>query len=105
MTDDRPDTHKGLRAIALFEAAKGVFALIVSGALAAIGPDALQHQFERVLTRFGVDAERSGELLYVATLPLTPEGRWRLTVSDNSQEWRLRANLTLPAEQEIKLGY
>jgi len=54
---------------------------------------------------FAVDAERSGELLYVATLPLTPNGRWRLTVSDDSQEWRLRANLTLPAEQEIKLGY
>lgn len=54
---------------------------------------------------FAVDAERSGERLYVATLPLTPEGRWRLTVSDDSQEWRLRANLTLPAEQEIKLGY
>jgi len=54
---------------------------------------------------FAVDAERSGELLYVATLPFTPEGRWRLTVSDDSQEWRLRANLTLPAEQEIKLGY
>ncbi|GGW71162.1 FixH family protein [Alishewanella tabrizica] len=54
---------------------------------------------------FAVDAERSGELLYVATLPSTPNGRWRLTVSDDSQEWRLRANLTLPAEQEIKLGY
>lgn len=54
---------------------------------------------------FAVDAERSGELLYVATLPLTPNGRWRLTVSDDSQAWRLRANLTLPAEQEIKLGY
>ncbi|WP_445426730.1 FixH family protein [Alishewanella sp. HL-SH06] len=54
---------------------------------------------------FAVDAERSGELLYVATLPITPNGRWRLTVSDKSEEWRLRANLTLPAEQEIKLGY
>ena len=54
---------------------------------------------------FAVDAERSGELLYVATLPITPDGRWRLTVSDKSEEWRLRANLTLPAEQEIKLGY
>lgn len=54
---------------------------------------------------FAVDAERSGELLYVATLPITPDGRWRLTVSDQSQEWRLRANVTLPAEQEIKLGY
>lgn len=54
---------------------------------------------------FAVDAQRSGELLYVATLPLTPEGRWRLTVSDDSQEWRLRANLVLPAAQEIKLGY
>lgn len=54
---------------------------------------------------FAVDAERSGALLYVATLPFTPEGRWRLTVSDDTQEWRLRANLVLPAEQEIKLGY
>lgn len=54
---------------------------------------------------FAVDAERSGELLYVATLPVTPDGRWRLTVTDQSQEWRLRANLVLPAEQEIKLGY
>lgn len=54
---------------------------------------------------FAVDAERSGELLYVATLPLTPDGRWRLTVSDASNEWRLKANLVLPTEQEIKLGY
>lgn len=71
MTDDRPDTHKGLRAIALFEAAKGVFALVVAGALAAIGPDALQHELERVLARFGVDAERGGTAMLDAITPQT----------------------------------
>ena len=69
MTDDRPDTHKGLRAIALFEAAKGVLALLVAGALAAIGPDALQHELERVLARFGVESERSGTAMLDAITP------------------------------------
>lgn len=54
---------------------------------------------------FAVDAGRSGELLYVATLPLTPTGRWRLVVSDKSGEWKLRATFTLPEYNEIKLGY
>ncbi|MBV2129727.1 FixH family protein [Arsukibacterium indicum] len=54
---------------------------------------------------FAVDAQRSGELLYVATLPLTPTGKWRLNVTDNSNEWKLRATFELPATQEIKLGY
>ena len=71
MTDDRPDTHKGLRAIALFEAAKGLFALLVAGALAAIGPDALQHELERILARFGVDAERTGTAMLDAITPQT----------------------------------
>jgi uncharacterized protein len=54
---------------------------------------------------FALDAQRSGELLYVATLPLTPTGKWQLVVSDASNEWKLRATLTLPATTEIKLGY
>ncbi|KKO46661.1 FixH family protein [Arsukibacterium ikkense] len=54
---------------------------------------------------FAVDAKRSGELLYVATLPLTPTGRWRINVTDDSKQWKLRVTTTLPAEQEIKLGY
>ncbi|MDX3774549.1 FixH family protein [Chromatiaceae bacterium AAb-1] len=54
---------------------------------------------------FALDAERSGALLYVATLPLTPTGKWRLVVSDHTKEWKLRATFTLPAEGEIKLGY
>lgn len=69
MTDDRTDSHKGLRAIALFEAAKGVFALLVAGALAAIGPDALQHELERMLARLGVGAERSGTAMLDAITP------------------------------------
>ena len=51
------------------------------------------------------DAERSGELLYVATLPITPSGKWQLVVSDASKDWKLRATLELPASNEIKLGY
>ena len=54
---------------------------------------------------FAIDAERSGELLYVATLPLTPTGKWQLVVSDASKQWKLRAELSLPATEEIKLGY
>mgnify|MGYP006161794745 CR=1 FL=1 len=52
-----------------------------------------------------LDAERSGELLYVATLPITPSGKWQLVVSDASKDWKLRATLELPASNEIKLGY
>lgn len=54
---------------------------------------------------FALDAERSGELLYVATLPLTPTGKWQLVVSDASKDWKLRATLELPATNEIKLHY
>lgn len=54
---------------------------------------------------FALDAHRSGELLYVAELPLSPTGKWQLVVSDASKEWKLRATLTLPAATEIKLGY
>lgn len=54
---------------------------------------------------FALDAQRSGELLYVAELPLSPTGKWQLVVSDASKEWKLRATLTLPATTEIKLGY
>jgi uncharacterized protein len=54
---------------------------------------------------FALDAERSGELLYVATLPVSPDGKWQLVVSDASKEWKLRATLILPASNEIKLGY
>lgn len=54
---------------------------------------------------FAIDAERSGELLYVATLPVTPTGKWQLVVSDASKQWKLRAELTLPSTEEIKLGY
>ncbi|MDP4528634.1 FixH family protein [Alkalimonas delamerensis] len=54
---------------------------------------------------FEVVAERSGELLYVATLPHTPSGRFRLVVSDDSKEWRLRVTLDVPTEQEVRLGY
>lgn len=54
---------------------------------------------------FALDAERSGELLYVAKLPVTPQGKWRLVVSDASAQWKLKATLTLPSSAEIKLGY
>jgi uncharacterized protein len=54
---------------------------------------------------FALDAERSGQLLYVATLPVTPDGKWQLVVSDASKEWKLKATLALPATDEIKLGY
>ncbi len=54
---------------------------------------------------FALDAQRSGKLLYVADLPITPTGKWQLVVSDASKEWKLRATLELPDTNEIKLGY
>lgn len=54
---------------------------------------------------FALDAERSGELMYVAKLPVTPTGKWQLVVVDASKDWKLRATIDLPAENEIKLGY
>lgn len=71
MPGDTMRSHKGLRAIALFEAAKGAVALLVAGALAAIGPDALQHDLERVLARFGVDGDRTGTAMLDAITPQT----------------------------------
>jgi hypothetical protein len=54
---------------------------------------------------FALDAQRSGALLYIADLPITPTGKWQLVVSDASKDWKLRATLELPATTEIKLGY
>ncbi|CAM3808100.1 FixH family protein [Rheinheimera salexigens] len=54
---------------------------------------------------FNLTAERSGKLLYIATLPHSLQGNWRIAVTDNSKAWKLRANLVLPASQEIQLGY
>lgn len=71
MTSDSGAPHNGLRAIALFEAAKGVVALLVAGALAAIGPDALQRELGRILARVGVDAVRSSTAMLDAITPQT----------------------------------
>jgi uncharacterized protein len=54
---------------------------------------------------FELEAQRSGQLLYVATLPHALDGHWRLVVSDSSKAWKLRASLVLPSTAEIQLGY
>jgi uncharacterized membrane protein (DUF2068 family) len=71
MSVDAEDRHNGLRAIALFEAAKGVVALLAAGALALIGPDALQHELERVLARFGAETARGSTAMLDAITPQT----------------------------------
>lgn len=54
---------------------------------------------------FTVKAERSGENLYITQLPGVMTGKWQLVVSDNSQQWKLRAELVMPHNGEIKLTY
>lgn len=54
---------------------------------------------------FKVTAERSGESMYVAELPVTPTGKWSLVVHDPANKWKLRAALSLPATDAIKLTY
>ncbi len=54
---------------------------------------------------FKVVAERSGEFMYVAELPVTPTGKWSLVVHDAANQWKLRAALSLPATEAIKLTY
>ena len=54
---------------------------------------------------FKVIAERSGESMYVAELPVTPTGKWSLVVHDAANQWKLRASLSLPATAAIKLTY
>ncbi len=49
-TADASDGTRSIRAIALFEAAKGVLALLAAVGLAAVGPVALKHGIERVLS-------------------------------------------------------
>lgn len=71
MSDSTPSTHRGLRAIALFEAAKGVIALLGAAALAAIGPDALQREVQGGLARFDIAAQRGSSALLDAITPQT----------------------------------
>lgn len=54
---------------------------------------------------FEVQAERSGENLYVAELPSTLTGKWNLVVDDASEQWKLRATFVLPQAAAIKLTY
>jgi len=54
---------------------------------------------------FTVKAERSGENLFVVELPETLSGKWNLLVTDDSQQWKLRASMMLPQIAEIKLTY
>ncbi len=54
---------------------------------------------------FVVEAERSGQNLYVAELPKTLTGKWNLLVDDHSEQWKLRATFILPKAEAIKLTY
>lgn len=54
---------------------------------------------------FQVAAHRSGESMYVAELPSTLSGKWSLVVHDKATNWKLRADLALPATGEIQLRY
>ncbi|MFN6972144.1 MAG: FixH family protein [Rheinheimera sp.] len=54
---------------------------------------------------FEVKAERSGENLYVAELPRTVTGKWNLIVTDQTEQWKLRASFLLPQNEAIKLTY
>lgn len=54
---------------------------------------------------FKVVAERSGESMFVAELPKVLDGKWNLVVSDQQEQWKLRASFVLPLAEEIKLSY
>ena len=54
---------------------------------------------------FKVVAERSGESMFVAELPAVLDGKWNLVVSDQQEQWKLRASFVLPLTDEIKLSY
>ncbi|MDR6991377.1 DUF2127 domain-containing protein [Luteimonas sp. 3794] len=69
MSESTPVPLRGLRAIALFEATKGVIAMLGAAALTAIGPDALQREVENGLARFGVTAQRGSSALLDAITP------------------------------------
>ena len=71
MSDTPPAPHRGLRAIALFEAAKGVIAILGAAALAAIGPDALQREIQSGLAHLGIAVERGSSALLDAITPQT----------------------------------
>lgn len=47
--------HPGLHAIALFEAAKGLLALLAASGLEILGPAPLQHWLHELITRFQLD--------------------------------------------------
>ncbi len=71
MSDVPTHALRGLRAIAIFEATKGVIALAGAAALAAIGPDALQHELQTALARLGIVVQRGSSALLDAITPQT----------------------------------
>ncbi|MCD9029896.1 DUF2127 domain-containing protein [Luteimonas sp. BDR2-5] len=65
------DRATGLRTIALLETAKGLLALLAAAALAAVGPEALQQDVERLLGWLGVASQRGGTALLDRITPQT----------------------------------
>ncbi|MFC3552120.1 DUF2127 domain-containing protein [Lysobacter cavernae] len=55
--DPRPHAHPGLHAIALFEAAKGLLALLAASGLELLGPAPLVRWLQELTSRFQLDPD------------------------------------------------
>lgn len=54
---------------------------------------------------FTVKAQRSGESIYVAELPVSLEGKWNLFVHDDKVDWKMRTTIMAPVTTPVKLSY
>jgi uncharacterized membrane protein (DUF2068 family) len=64
-------SHRGLHAVALFEFAKGLVALLAAGGLEVIGPHVLRGWLHTVVAMFGLDAKH--DVLVKISKALNPD--------------------------------
>ncbi len=94
-----PHAHPGLHALALFELAKGLLALIAAASLEVMGPEPIRRLIHQMIARFNLDPDRgtlpsllnaiNPEAVHLAVAVVTVYAIWRLVESWGL--WRAKA--------------
>jgi uncharacterized membrane protein (DUF2068 family) len=97
--DPDPHAHPGLHALAVFELAKGLLALIAGASLEVMGPDPIRRFIHELIARFNLDPVHgtlpsllkaiSPEAVHLAVAVVTIYAIWRLVEAWGL--WRAKA--------------
>ncbi len=97
--DPDPHAHPGLHALALFELAKGLLALIAGASLEVMGPDPIRRFIHELIARFNLDPDHgtlpsllkaiNPEAVHLAVAVVAIYAIWRLVEAWGL--WRAKA--------------